>query len=294
MPRTPLPLVVFVHGTRTSSAIWASQVEHVSRLGYDTLAVDLPGHGVRRGERLSLGGAFKVINQAITARLATGSGGRSVVLVGLSLGGYIALAYAATAHARLTTQRTATQHAGTQYTSTQRADPAPDQAGLLAPAFDIVGLIAAGCCTQIKGKPVGQYGFAVRQAYHLISLRDRVTASRRWSRASITIRGALRLDPAHLDPHVASLQERLPLSVVADMLAALAGRSTVADVRQVPCPIVFINGVKDPLRLNEKRLLAAAHQGTLIVIPHAGHDVNTEQPDAFNRVLSTVLGAWVR
>lgn len=81
--------VVFVHGTRTSSAIWAAQLAAVARAGHAAVAVDLPGHGSRTDERFTLGGALRTIDEAIA--------GFSVppLLVGLSLGGYASLAYAA-------------------------------------------------------------------------------------------------------------------------------------------------------------------------------------------------------
>ena len=79
--------IVLVHGTRTSSAIWRRQVDALERSGHRTIAIDLPGHGTRTGERFSLAGALDAIDGAVD------SCSEPPLLVGLSLGGYASLAY---------------------------------------------------------------------------------------------------------------------------------------------------------------------------------------------------------
>ncbi|ROS31083.1 pimeloyl-ACP methyl ester carboxylesterase [Cellulomonas sp. PhB150] len=79
---------MLVHGTRTSSAIWADQVAALQRSGHPTLALDLPGHGVRSAERFSMSGALAAIDDAVASFAVP------PLLVGLSLGGYTSLAYA--------------------------------------------------------------------------------------------------------------------------------------------------------------------------------------------------------
>jgi pimeloyl-ACP methyl ester carboxylesterase len=81
--------VLFVHGLRTSRTMWRFQQEALTRFGCPTLAVDLPGHGQRRGERFDLDGAVRAVADGVD-RL----GGRALV-VGLSLGGYVGIAHAA-------------------------------------------------------------------------------------------------------------------------------------------------------------------------------------------------------
>lgn len=81
--------VVFIHGTRTSSDIWGDQVGAVTGAGHRALAVDLPGHGDRTGERFTFAGAVATIERAVDSMPGP------VLLVGLSLGGYASLAYAA-------------------------------------------------------------------------------------------------------------------------------------------------------------------------------------------------------
>ena len=114
--------IVLVHGTRTSSRIWDVQLAALRRLGHPAQAIDLPGHGTRVGERFTLEGALEAIDDAVTAC------DEPPLLVGLSLGGYTALAYTGRHEER------------------------------------VAGVVLAGCSTEIRGKPVGLYR---RAAHHV-------------------------------------------------------------------------------------------------------------------------------
>ncbi len=79
--------LVLVHGSRLASSQWAPQIPLLrDRVGL-TL-VDLPGHGSRAGEEFTLERCLEVIDASLPR-------GVPVVLVGHSLGGYAAMAYAA-------------------------------------------------------------------------------------------------------------------------------------------------------------------------------------------------------
>jgi pimeloyl-ACP methyl ester carboxylesterase len=82
------PAIVLVHGIRTSASMWRRQVEDLSRAGHDVEAVDLPGHGSRMAEQFSLAAAMDVLDEAV------GRHRGPVLLVGLSLGGYLSIHYA--------------------------------------------------------------------------------------------------------------------------------------------------------------------------------------------------------
>ena len=84
------PSIVFVHSTRLTGAMWAAQQAELSG-EFRTIAIDLPAHGARAGEPFTLDGAADVLAAAIRDHA---TGGRAVV-VGLSLGGYVAMALAA-------------------------------------------------------------------------------------------------------------------------------------------------------------------------------------------------------
>src|SRR5258707_11197784 len=83
------PTIVFLHGTRLTSAQWGPQIAALSD-EFDCLALDLPGHGTRMTDPFSLAGAADSVADAIAAH----GGGRAIV-VGLSLGGYVAMDLAA-------------------------------------------------------------------------------------------------------------------------------------------------------------------------------------------------------
>lgn len=179
--------------------------------GHQAVAVDLPGHGERSGERFTFRGALRAIDGAVS-RFE-----EAPLLVGLSLGGYTSLAYAAR-HPRR-----------------------------------VAGLVLSGCSTEIRGKPLSFY---------------------RWA----SLRLAETLRPGRHSWHV-----------VADMLGAMHGYSAIADLRRLAVPVHLVNGVRDPLRMDERRFLLAHPLARLHVVPRAGHDVNTHAPAAFDRVLLQVL-----
>jgi pimeloyl-ACP methyl ester carboxylesterase len=267
--------VVFVHGMRSSGAIWENQVEHVRAAGHEAVAVDLPAHGSRRHDRFSMDGAFEALDDAV-ASLPSGP----VALVGLSLGGYTSLAWAARPEA------------------TER----------------LVGILAAGCTSDPKGKPVRLYRDVAQNIANAAYLGRRLTGrvvhpSVHRPRLSVPsvpsvrppFRSLRRSAPGGADlrqleiaPRQTAEMYRPTWDVVTDALTHLAGRSSIANVRATRVPLWFVNGARDAMRIGEQRHLAAAHDGSLVVIPGAGHDVNTEAPSAFNRVLARALADFNR
>ena len=107
--------VVLVHGVRTSRTMWRPQLEALAHDRVDAVAVDLPGHGRRAGERFSLEAAVDAVADAV-ARVEP-----PVLVVGLSLGGYVAIEHAA-----------------------RRSD-------------ETAGLLAAACCTVPRRVLVGAW-----------------------------------------------------------------------------------------------------------------------------------------
>ena len=83
------PPIVFVHGTRLTGSMWVAQQAALSG-EYRTIAMDLPAHGMRADEPFTLDSAADALAETIREV----AGGRAIV-VGLSLGGYVAMALAA-------------------------------------------------------------------------------------------------------------------------------------------------------------------------------------------------------
>lgn len=79
------PPIVFVHGTRLSRAMWAAQMLDLSDR-FHVVALDLPGHGALADRPFTVETAADEVGRIIE----TAAGGRAVV-VGLSLGGYVAI-----------------------------------------------------------------------------------------------------------------------------------------------------------------------------------------------------------
>jgi pimeloyl-ACP methyl ester carboxylesterase len=88
------PGIVLVHGTRMAGAYWHAQQAALSD-AFHVVTVDLPGHGARRGEPFSHREAVATI-----LRAAAACPGGAAVLVGHSLGGFLAMDAAAEAPAR--------------------------------------------------------------------------------------------------------------------------------------------------------------------------------------------------
>ncbi|GAA3765247.1 alpha/beta fold hydrolase [Salinactinospora qingdaonensis] len=81
--------IVLIHGLRVSGSMWRPQVEVLQAQGRPVAAPDLPGHGARRGAAFTLEGAVAVVRQTLDEV------GHPALVVGLSLGGFVAIAAAA-------------------------------------------------------------------------------------------------------------------------------------------------------------------------------------------------------
>lgn len=84
------PTIVFLHGTRLTGASWAVQVADLGD-AYHCLAPDLPGHGMHEDLPFSVDAAAELV----VAQIKREAHGGRAILVGLSLGGYVAMAVAA-------------------------------------------------------------------------------------------------------------------------------------------------------------------------------------------------------
>ena len=80
--------VVLIHGAGMSSAVWLGTMHRLARLRH-VIALDLPGHGRSAGAPESVDGMVAAVAELAQA-LALGR----IILVGHSLGGLVALAYA--------------------------------------------------------------------------------------------------------------------------------------------------------------------------------------------------------
>ena len=80
------PGLVFIHGTRLTRAQWVPQLRALSAR-YRCVAIDLPGHGALADAPFTIEAAIEDVRDAIDREIPSGR----AVLVGLSLGGYVAI-----------------------------------------------------------------------------------------------------------------------------------------------------------------------------------------------------------
>jgi pimeloyl-ACP methyl ester carboxylesterase len=85
------PRLVFIHGSRLTGSSWRAVTRRLEDT-YRCLCPDLPAHGARADQRFTIDAAVDVVDAAIAAE-----DGRPAILIGLSLGGYVAIAAAARA-----------------------------------------------------------------------------------------------------------------------------------------------------------------------------------------------------
>lgn len=82
------PVIVFVHGSRLTKSSWHAITARLADR-FRCVCVDLPGHGALADRAFSLDEAADVVDAAMDDE-----GARRAVVVGLSLGGYVAMAVA--------------------------------------------------------------------------------------------------------------------------------------------------------------------------------------------------------
>ncbi|WP_431945516.1 alpha/beta fold hydrolase [Actinacidiphila sp. bgisy167] len=84
--------VVMLHGIRVSSSMW---LPHARRLApaFRVSTPDLPGHGALRGRTFTLAAAVEALDPVVAEAHAVT--GRRPLVVGMSLGGFVAMAHAA-------------------------------------------------------------------------------------------------------------------------------------------------------------------------------------------------------
>ena len=87
------PPVVLVHGTRMSRTMWRPVLDHLAR-SHRCAALDLPGHGKLAAVPFTMPAAADRVAEVARA-LAAATGRDRATIVGLSLGGYVAIETAA-------------------------------------------------------------------------------------------------------------------------------------------------------------------------------------------------------
>lgn len=137
------------------------------------------------------------------------------------------------------------------------------------------GLVAASCSTRPRGAPLGGYR---RLAAVISRMPDR-------GRGLNDAMARLFLSPEAADDVLAG---GVALDVMAPVLQAVGDLDPVGALSAIEVPVWLVNGRFDHFRFEERRMLRAAHDGRLVIVPRATHLVSLIRPDDFAAV---VLGA---
>ncbi len=259
------PAIVCLHGTRVTRTMWDPQVAGLADR-YRVIALDLPGHGMLADVRFTVERA----TDHVAAVIDEAAGGRAV-LVGQSLGGYVAMDVAATRPERV--------------------------AGLVLCNSTAEPRTLAGRAPRVIGSYLaGEAGKHWR--------RRRSEAARRAAQGPASSAAPATDDPAGtagdadraLDEEAAIIAAELAATngwlFKGGLRAAVAALRTsfLARLRTWDGQTLIVNGGDDPLfRRWEDRFLDAARHGRLVVLEGAGHLANEDRPDEFN----AALGAFV-
>jgi len=81
--------IIFLHGGTLNKKMWLPQINELKN-DFMMLSIDLPRHGGKMDKPFTFESAVAQLDQYIKSQDITGH----VVIVGLSLGGYVAIEYA--------------------------------------------------------------------------------------------------------------------------------------------------------------------------------------------------------
>ncbi len=248
------PPIIFLHCAGATRKIWLPQMRRLADT-FRLIALDLPGHGAFADRPFSLPAAREHVSEVIQEWA-----GGSALLVGLSLGGYVAIDVA--------------YHHPYQV------------AGLVLSGASANGDGVVGCLSRLGGTllitgsviPVVNMGlqWLIRTWLHYQSGRGLPEPEARVVQDALT--------EASIYPRAAG-----------NGFLEVARQDSVPQVGTYPEPVLIVNGAYEKIsRSGETELLAATQNGQLCIIPHACHATNLEQPDAFSdtvRRFATAI-AW--
>lgn len=241
---TGLPLV-FLHAFPLNRSMWAPQTTALSRQ-FRTIAMDLRGHGESDAPLWNFSlDQYADDVCALLDHLAI----PQAVLVGLSMGGYISLAFSRKYGSRLKGLVLADTRA--------QADSPEGRTGRFNLAQTAYGKGADAVADIMLSKLLG--ATSRQQKPELVD----------------SIRHTIRNTPVS--------------GIVVDLMAMADRPDSVAHLRTLACPTLVVVGQEDHTTpLADAHVMATGIPGArLAVIPVAGHLSNLEQPEVFNDLVRT-------
>jgi pimeloyl-ACP methyl ester carboxylesterase len=240
--------VVLLHGAFLSRVAW-NPVEDALSSTHRVISIDLPAHGRRAGESFAITDAAAMVAAEIEAQSV-----RPVVLVGHSLGGYVAVSLAASR---------------------------PDL---------VQALVLSGSTRSPRAFSGGPFSVGLAALALLpdaaFDLGFRLYGARPWRRADRRLmRAAIKAVMAQ-DP-----EWRIPGRGPARAIRSLRDMDFWSELGTCRGPTLILNGDLDLFfRAGERRALRTARNARLSILPNAGHQAPLEQPIAFAESVLRFVG----
>ena len=204
---------------------------------------DLAGHGARRGESFTYDGALA----EIAAEIARAE--QPPILVGDSLGGYLALAAAAAA------------------------------------GSGVAGVVAGGCTYPLRGLPGALSRVSDLAGDALVSSIGAERIERWLGRTFARLTAGL--DARDDAPDIVARGFAVAMRGVT--LRALLGRDFLALAARIVVPVIYVNGAWDyPIRLGERAFARATPHARIAIAAGVGHGVGLTRPQAFADAISAL------
>lgn len=240
------PLVVLLHGFGETSSVWKQQMQHLVS-NYTVLVPDLPGSGSSTAlSDMSMEGLAQVVASLI--RSITDS---PHCLIGHSMGGYIALAYAEQYAARLTGLGL--------FHSTAYADSAA-KAATRKKAITFVEANGAHAFLSV----------AIPGLFAPSTVAER---------------------PGLIEKQINESYNFLDSSVVSYFNAMMIRPDRCAVLKRFEKPVLFVSGEADTLIPTQDLLAQASltKNGYFYELQHSGHMGMLEEPEKTNQILTSYL-----
>jgi pimeloyl-ACP methyl ester carboxylesterase len=243
------PIVVLLHGFPLNRSMWDAQIRALAP-NYRVIAPDLRGHG----ESPAPDGVYTMETMAedVLALLDHLGIAGPVVLGGLSMGGYVALALALNHPMRV---------GGLILTDTRAMADTPEAAAKREETAQAV-LRTGDVCPVIDGM--------LPRLFSQSTFRER----------------------PGLVPPIKAVMEGTPPPGVVGSLRGMACRADSRDrLKEIACPVLVAVGEDDVIspRDEMKSMSDTLPESRFVVIPGAGHLAPYEKPDAFNSALLDFL-----
>lgn len=216
--------LIMLHGTRAKGDIWSSYVDLVPHC--HVVSPDLPGHGSREDQKFSREAAHQVITEAIEQCIPE----VPIVLLGHSLGGYIAMDYV--------------------HTYPESVD----------------GLVLVGSC----GDPQGPAAAVYRWYATAIGIVGPEKMSTVANKVANWLSGSESIDNG--------LGGAQSYAVIDDAWPYVLDSCRPEQLREVPAPVLLLNGAVDHMRIDTKLFASYCHDATVATVPKATHLLPVTHP----------------